>query len=75
MAREIKREPLAPFFARSLTLVPLFFLLNRIETLAKQARSLSNLASVTIQTLILSCEVAFISIDFFGRVVYTPFHR
>ena len=38
-------------------------------------RSLSNLASVTIQTLILSCEVAFISIDFFGRVVYRPFHR
>ena len=38
-------------------------------------RSLFNLASVTIQTLILSCEVAFISIDFFERVVYRDFQR
>ena len=33
-AREMKREP---FFARSLTLVPRFLLLNRTETLATQA--------------------------------------
>ena len=41
--REMKREPnlpailLAPFVARSLTLVPRSFLLNRTETLATQA--------------------------------------
>ena len=38
-AREMKREPKnAPFFARSLTLVPRSLLLNRTETLATQAR-------------------------------------
>ena len=44
IAREIKREPtpfpallLAPFFARSLTLVPRSLLLKRTETLATQA--------------------------------------
>ena len=42
-AREMKQEPknlLAPFFARSLTLVPRSLLLNRTETLATQAMTL-----------------------------------
>ena len=52
-ARQMKQEPrasflphplpallLTPFFARCLTLVPLFLLLNRTETLATQARLL-----------------------------------
>ena len=34
---------LAPFFARSLTLLPRSLLLNRTETLAKQARRISKL--------------------------------
>ena len=35
---EPKNETLTPFFARSLTLVPRSLLLNRTETLARQAR-------------------------------------
>ena len=42
-AREMKREPLAPLFSRSLTLVPRSFRLNRTETLATQARWLRTL--------------------------------
>ena len=51
IAREIKREPKnerggkAPFLARSLTLVPRSLLLNRTETLATQATSLSKQGS------------------------------
>ena len=58
----------------------LFLIARRLSFLllfkkVTNTKSLFNLASVTIQTLILSCEVAFISIDFFGRVVYRAFHR
>ena len=42
-AREMKREPQAPLFSRSLTLVPRSFRLNRTETLATQARWLRTL--------------------------------
>ena len=50
-AREMKQDPplpvflLAPFFARSLTLVSRSLLLNRTETLATQARGPRNQGS------------------------------
>ena len=52
MAHPLPALLLAPFFARSLTLVPLSLLLNRTETLATQARFMliANSIDISVQS-------------------------